>query len=92
MENSELEAKKVHIQTKHTLHEEILKKVIQDLEYNLENYKTYTDMESLFAYVRANAAALLFLCQERKRDRAKRGQDYSKPATVLPPAGADLDK
>ena len=90
MENSELEAKKVHIQTKHSVHEEELKKVMESLEYNLENHKTYTDMESIFAHVRANAAALLFLCQERKRDRAKRGQDYAKPATVLPPAGSDI--
>ncbi|MBN2298616.1 MAG: hypothetical protein JXM72_08475 [Deltaproteobacteria bacterium] len=91
MDNSELEAKKVHIQTKHGIHEEALKKVIEDLEYNLENYKTYSDMESIFAHVRANAAALLFLCQERKRDRAKRGHDYSKPATVLPAPGTDIE-
>ncbi|HHO75822.1 MAG TPA: hypothetical protein ENN05_05280 [Deltaproteobacteria bacterium] len=92
MENSELEARKVLLQTKHSVHEEALKKVIEDLEYNLENHKKYKDMESVFAHVRANAAALLFLCQERKRDRAKRGQDYSKPATVLPPPGADIEK
>ncbi len=82
MNNSEIEAKKVLVQTKHGIHEEALKKVIADLEYNLEHHKTYKDMESIFAHVRANAAALLFLCQERKRDRAKRGQDYEKPATI----------
>jgi hypothetical protein len=90
-ENSEKEARKVLVQTKHSIHEETLKKVIKDLEYNLEHYDRYTDMESIFAHVKANAAALLFLCQERKRDRAKRGKDFEKPATPLSAPGSDIE-
>ena len=89
-DDSEKEARRVHVQAKHSIHEETLKKVIADLEYNLEHVSTFQDMESIFAHVRANAAALLFLCQERKRDRAKRGEDYTKPATPLPTPGSDL--
>ena len=89
-DDSEKEARKVLVQAKHTIHEETLKKVIADLEYNLEHHSTFKDMESIFAHVKANAAALLFLCQERKRDRAKRGQDYEKPATPLAPPGSDI--
>ncbi len=88
--NSEEEAKKVLIQQKHGMHEEMLSRVIKDLEYNLEHHARYTGEESLFAHVRANAAALLFLCQERKRDRAKRGENFTKPVQPIPPAGSDL--
>lgn len=91
-DDSEKEALRVHVQAKHTMHEESLKKVIADLEYNLEHHGTFTDMEDIFAHVRANAAALLFLCQERKRDRTKRGKDYTKPATPLASPGSDLEK
>jgi hypothetical protein len=91
-DDAEKEAKRVHVQAKHVIHEEALKKVITDLEYNLEHHSTFTDMESIFVHVRANAAALLFLCQERKRDRAKRGDNYTKPGTPLAPPGSDLEK
>jgi len=90
--DAEKEARKVLVQAKHSIHEEALKKVIADLEYNLEHHGTFTDMESIFAHVRANAAALLFLCQERRRDRAKRGQDYTKSATPLASPGNDIEK
>lgn len=90
MDESELLAKKVLIQKKHDLHEEALAKAINDIQYNLEHYDKYTGPESIFAHVRANAAALLFLLQERKRDRDKRRGDFSKPVTELPPGGTDL--
>ncbi|HVN70801.1 MAG TPA: hypothetical protein VMU10_02165 [Desulfomonilia bacterium] len=91
MDEFESAAKKVLVQKKHSMHEEALAKAIKDLEYNLEHYDKYTGPESIFAHVKANAAALLFLCQERKRDRDKRKGDFSKPGSDLPPAGRDLD-
>jgi len=90
MDEFESEAKKVLVQKKHSMHEEALAKAIKDLEYNLEHYEKYTGPESIFAHVKANAAALLFLCQERKRDRDKRKGDFSKPGTELLPPGKDL--
>lgn len=86
----EEDAKKVLVKMKHELHEEALAHIIKDLQEALERYPAYAGEESTFAFVRANAAALLFLCQERKRDRDKRGGDYAKPATTLPPAGVDI--
>ena len=90
MDEYEAQAKKIMVQQKHHLHEEILAKVIHDLEENLERYATYSGPESIFAHVKTNAAALLFPCQERKRDRDKRKGDYAKPAQELPPSGSDL--
>lgn len=84
------DAKKVLIKVKHELHEEMLAHIIKDLQDNLERYASYSGPESIFAHVKANAAALLFLCQERRRDRDKRGEDYSKPAIPRPPTGADI--
>lgn len=84
------DAKKVLIKIKHELHEETLTQIIKDLQDNLERHATYSGPESIFAHVKANAAALLFLCQERKRDRDKRGENYAKPANPLPPTGADI--
>lgn len=89
-DDSEKQAKKVLVQAKHIVHEETLKKVIADLEYNLEHYNKCSE-EAIFAHVRANAAALLFLCQERKRDRDKRGLDYTKPAAPLSSPGSDIE-
>jgi hypothetical protein len=91
MDEYEAQAKKVMVQKKHSMHEEALAKAIHDLEYNLAHHDKYTGPESIFAHVKANAAALLFLCQERKRDRDKRKGDYTKPATELPGPGKDLD-
>jgi hypothetical protein len=90
MDDFEAQAKKIMVQKKHSMHEEALAKAIKDLEYNLEHYDKYTGPESLFAHVKANAFALLFLCQERKRDRDKRKGDYTKPASELPPGGSDM--
>lgn len=87
---AEEEAKKVFVKMKHELHEEMMAQIIKDLQEKLEQYPTYAGPESIFAFARANAAALLFLCQERKRDRDKRGSDFTKPANPLPPAGADI--
>lgn len=85
----ELEAKKVFVKTKHELHEVTLKKLIEELQYNLEHYSKFDGVESIFAHVKTNAAALLFLLQERKRDRNKR-KDYTQPVTPLPSPGSDL--
>jgi len=86
----ESDAKKVLVQQKHVQHEETLAKIIKDLESNLKNYSTYTGPESIFAHVKTNSEAILFLCQERKRDRDKRKGDYARPAAELPPPGKDL--
>jgi len=91
MDEFETQAKKIMVQKKHSMHEEALAKAIKDLEYNLEHYDKYTGPESMFAHVKANASALLFLCQERKRDRDKRKGDFTKPASELPPGGRDMD-
>lgn len=88
--DADSEAKKILVKQKHVQHEEMLAKIIKDLEYNLEHYGTYTGPESIFAHLKANSEAILFLCQERKRDRDKRKGDYEKPATELPPPGKDL--
>lgn len=88
--NMELEAKKVFVQRKHELHEETLRRLIQELQDNLENHSKYDGPESIFLHVRSNTAALLFLLQERKRDRDKR-KDFSQPVTPLPPKGSDID-
>jgi hypothetical protein len=80
---TEHEAKKILIQQKHGIHEEMLRKTIEQLQYNLEHYDTFDGLESIFAHVKANAQALLFLCQERKRDRDKRA-DPSQPVNPIP--------
>ncbi|HPI91677.1 MAG TPA: hypothetical protein PLT09_00280 [Deltaproteobacteria bacterium] len=90
MDEYEAQAKKVMVQKKHSMHEEALAKIIHDLEENLEHHDKYTGPESIFALVKTNTAALLFLCQERKRDRDKRKGDYAKPGQDLPPSGSDL--
>ena len=88
--DAESEAKKVLVQQKHVQHEETLAKIIKELEYNLEHYSTYSGPESIFAHLKTNSEAILFLCQERKRDRDKRKGDYLKSAAELPPPGKDL--
>lgn len=90
MDEHEAQARKVLVQKKHSLHEETLARIIRELEENLARHDKYSGPESIFAHVKANAAALLFLCQERKRDRDKRKGDYTKPAQELPPSGSDL--
>lgn len=87
---AEEDAKKVFVKMKHEIHEEMMAQIIKDLQDKLEQYPTYAGPESIFAFVRANAAALLFLCQERKRDRDKRGSDFAKPTTPLSPSGVDI--
>ena len=87
--DAESEAKKILVKQKHSQHEETLAKVIRELEHNLEHYPEYTGPESTFAHVKTNAEALLFLCQERKRDRDKRKGDYAKAASDLPLPGSD---
>lgn len=86
----ELEAKKVFVKTKHELHEGTLRKLIEELQYNLEHYSKFDGPESIFTHVKTNAAALLFLLQERKRDRNKR-KDFGQPVTPLPKPGSDID-
>jgi hypothetical protein len=88
--DAESDAKKVLVQKKHALHEETLAKIIKELEDNIEHYNKYTGPESIFAHVKTNAEVLLFLCQERKRDRDKHKGDYTRAATELPPPGSDL--
>jgi hypothetical protein len=86
----ELEAKKVFIKTKHELHEGTLKKLIEELRYNLEHHSTFDGLESIFIHVKTNTAALLFLVQERKRDRDKR-KDFTQAVTSLPSPGSELE-
>jgi hypothetical protein len=86
----ELEAKKVFVKTKHEIHEGTLRKLMEELQYNLEHYSKFDGLESIFAHVKANAAALLFLLQERKRDRNKR-KDFTQPVTQLPNPGSDIE-
>lgn len=88
--DADSEAKKVLVKQKHTQHEEALAKIIKELEYNLEQYHKYEGPESIFALLKTNTEALLFICQERKRDRDKRKGDYTRAATELPPPGSDL--
>jgi hypothetical protein len=88
--DADSEAKKILVKQKHSQHEETLARVIKELEYNLEHHAHYMGPESIFAHVKTNAEALLFLCQERKRDRDKRKGDYTKPAADLPPPGSDI--
>lgn len=90
MDEYESQAKKIMVQQKHSMHEEVLARIIHDLEENLAHHDQYTGPESIFAHVKTNAAALLFLCQERKRDRDKRKGDYTKPVQELPPSGSDI--
>ncbi|HPC48319.1 MAG TPA: hypothetical protein PLW83_09745 [Deltaproteobacteria bacterium] len=90
MDDYEAEAKKILIKKKHELHEETLMRIIQELQDLLVKHEKYAGPESIFAFARASAEALLFLCQERKRDRDKRKGDFKKPAQELPPSGSDL--
>lgn len=85
----ELEAKKVFVKRKHELHEETLRKLIEELQYNLEHHAELQGLESVFAHVKSNTAALLFLLQERKRDRDKR-KDLPPSVNALPKPGTDL--
>lgn len=85
----ELEAKKVFVKRKHEIHEETLRKLIEELQYNLEHHAKFDGLESIFTHVKTNTAALLFLLQERKRDRDKR-KDFSQAANPLPAPGSDF--
>jgi hypothetical protein len=85
----ELEAKKVFVKRKHEIHEETLRKLMEELQYNLEHHAKFEGLESIFAHVKSNTAVLLFLLQERKRDRDKR-KDFSHPVNSLPKPGSDL--
>jgi hypothetical protein len=80
------------VQRKHELHEETLAKCIKDLQDVIERYAGDNSPEALYSHVKTTSAAVLFLLQERKRDRDKRGGDYSRPANILPPIGVDLLK
>lgn len=85
----EVEAKKVFVKRKHEIHEETLRKLIEELQSNLENHASFDGLESIFAHVKANTAALLFILQERKRDRDKR-KDFGHPVNPLQTPGSDL--
>jgi hypothetical protein len=84
------DAKKVMVQRKHELHEETLINCITDLQDVLGKHTDRNSLEDIFAHVKATSAAVLFLLQERKRDRDKRGSDYAKPVNPLSPAGTDI--
>ena len=86
----ELEAKKIFVKRKHEIHEEALKKLIDELQYNLEHHAKFEGLESIFTHVKSNTAALLFLLQERKRDRDKR-KDFGQPVNPLSPPGRDME-
>lgn len=86
----ELEAKKVFVKRKHELHEETLRRLIEELQYNIDQHDKFDGLESIFAHVKSNTAALLFLLQERKRDRDKR-KDPAQPVTPLTPGGRDIE-
>ncbi len=64
-------ADEIRIEMKHDEHNALLNSLINDLERlaSTEPYKA--DLETILEYARANTRALLFLCQERKRDRQK---------------------
>jgi hypothetical protein len=81
------DAKKVMVQRKHELHEETLTSCIADLQDVLSKHNDYNSLEDIFAHVKATSATVLFLLQERKRDRDKRGSDYSKPVNPLYTSG-----
>jgi len=85
----EAEAKKVFVKRKHEIHEETLRKLIEELQYNLEHHGEFDGLESIFVHMKTNTAALLFLLQERKRDRDKR-KDYGQPVNPLPSPGSDM--
>jgi hypothetical protein len=84
------DAKKVMVQRKHELHEETLLNCIAGLKDVLDMHTDYSSQQDIFAHVRATSAAVLFLLQERKRDRDKRGSDFRKPVAPLSPAGTDI--
>jgi hypothetical protein len=90
MDEFEAQAKNVHVQKKPRMPDETLARVIHALEPNIARHDKYSGPESMFAHVKTISEALLFLCQERKRDRDKRKGDYSKPASDIPPSGSDL--
>jgi hypothetical protein len=77
------DAKKVMVQRKHELHEETLINCMADLQEALTEHAEFKSMEDIFAHVKATSATVLFLLQERKRDRDKRGSDFSKPVNPL---------
>ncbi len=86
----DLEAKKVFVNRKHELHEETLRKLIDQLQFNLDNHSKFEGLESIFVHIKTNTEALLFLLQERKRDRNKR-KDPTQPVTPLSPGGRDIE-
>ena len=84
----ELEAKKVFVKRKHELHEETLRKLIEELQYNLEHHATLDGLESIFAHVKTNAAALLFLLQSAS-GTGTRERTTASPS-ILPTPGSDM--
>ncbi len=82
------DAKKVMVQRKHELHEETLTNCMADLQEALSKHAEYKSLEDIFAHVKATSATVLFLLQERKRDRDKRGSDFTKPVNPIPTSGS----
>lgn len=84
------DARKVMVQRKHELHEETLTRCISELQNVLETHTVYNNMDDIMAHVKATSEAVLFLLQERKRDRDKRGRDFTRPVNPLSSAGTDI--
>jgi hypothetical protein len=68
----------------------MLRKIIEELQYNLEHYDKFDGLESIFAHVKTNAAAFSFCARSAARTGDKR-KDYAQPVNPLPPQGQDIE-
>ncbi len=65
------DAEDIRFTQKHDEHNIALQKIIDQLE-ELTNDQLEPSNENIFNLLKANTDALLFLCKERRRDRARR--------------------
>jgi len=65
-------AEEIRTELKHEEHNETLDRLIDDIDMLLEGRKQFEGMEDIYAFMRLNTEAVLFLLKERRRDRKRR--------------------
>ncbi|OPZ59589.1 MAG: hypothetical protein BWY87_00929 [Deltaproteobacteria bacterium ADurb.Bin510] len=65
-------AEEIRTELKHEEHNETLDRLIDDIDTLLSDRKQFEGMEDIYAFMRLNTEAVLFLLKERRRDRKRR--------------------
>lgn len=65
-------AEEIRTEVKHEEHNETLDRLIDDIDKLLAGGKDFEGMQDIYAFMRLNTEAVLFLLKERRRDRKRR--------------------